>query len=98
MFFPSIILNKIYWYQWHNLQSKLCIEYRQKIVFNERTQWTTLCININDDNTYVSHLYKPYNYRILLKNGQRLNDIYRNELREGSVADLPINYVYSNGI
>ena len=34
-YFPSIISNKIYWYLWRFNQTNLCIEYNQRIEYDE---------------------------------------------------------------
>ena len=85
--FPQIILNKIYWYQWYYLQSNLCKQYHKRMLFNGYWQ-----------STYIKSTRKkywtPYNYRNI--DSQQSCNIYNLHSTE-FIADLPINYAYSNG-
>ena len=80
--FPPIILNKIYWYQWHYLQTNLCIEYH-KLFKSEgiyiRYQKSLWPIN----NRYLSQIKSDHQNFCFINTKQ--------------VGILPINYAYSNG-
>jgi hypothetical protein len=79
--FPSIILNKIYWYLWRIKQTDLCQEYNQRIAVYEGTYCEFLSL---DD--------IAYNYRTL-----DINNIYAPiyDIDCKKIAILPKNYVYN---
>ena len=94
-----IILNKIYWYHWHYLQSQLCKEYHQKINLyyhhgGQNHEISSIAFyNIKYDHSYR----KSYNYRPLDIIFPDNHNFIKYNYHECFVANLPTNYYYSNG-
>lgn len=78
--FPSIILNKIYWYKWRDLQLNLCEEYRKKQIFNDFP--IGVFFNMN------KRIYE-FNYRTCIN--EDYDTLYENA--SGNKSKIPKSYI-----
>lgn len=79
MIFPSIIMDKIYWYKWRDLQFNLCKEYINKRIFNHFENGIFFKMK--------GRIYE-FNYRICIN--EDYNSLYMNA--SGRIK-VPKNYV-----
>jgi len=91
---PSIILHKIYWYIWHNLQIQLCKEYLQKIYYDEYRM--SIKMNFQNFKNKTYHIW--YNWRLTVFDNadKQIYKIENNKIISNGI--LPINYFFSNGL
>jgi hypothetical protein len=84
---PSIVLNKIYWYLWHNKQQQLCNEYHQKILYFEYYDiGRVIFIQASKDLKLLQHIF---NWRTTPK-----SKFYISNFDHLRIAPLPKNYFY----
>jgi hypothetical protein len=99
---PDIIINKICWYLWHQLQSKLCGEYHNRFrdyLFSNHNKYFKEFYLYFGQSEYV----RSINFRYLhdVQQSKYNGEHYINYLNKpnvlGGIGEVPQTYYYSSG-
>ena len=94
--FPSIILNKIYWYLWWLKQRDLCVEYKRRTEYYQRERISHAKISLlsANDSTLIVNFF---NYRYINDLPTYYRSIYgpknSHKVDFPCVGPLPKNYI-----